>query len=108
MHGPTAVARSATLANERGTTSALVRDSPQASATETSVQARTKTAAISSRCQTGKDGGVLVAALQSEREEETGDRAERGSGVRGSDQASVAPETTPSRLTGATIRKKQR
>jgi hypothetical protein len=36
--------------------------------------------------------GVLVGALQSEREEETRDRAERGSAVRGSDQASVAPE----------------
>ena len=32
------------------------------------------------------------AALQSEREEETRDRAERGSAVRGSDQASVAAE----------------
>jgi len=43
----------------------------------------------------GKSGGVLVAALQSEREEETRDRAERGSAVRGSDQASVAAERTP-------------
>ena len=33
--------------------------------------------------------GVLVGALQSEREEETRDRAERGSVVRGSDQASA-------------------
>jgi hypothetical protein len=41
----------------------------------------------------GKEGeGVLAGALQSEREEETRDRAERGSVVRGSDQASVAPE----------------
>src|SRR5713101_2304483 len=40
--------------------------------------------------------GVLVGALQSEREEETRDRAERGSVVRGSDQASVAPKRTPS------------
>jgi len=40
--------------------------------------------------------GVLVGAFQSEREEETRDRAERGSVVRGSDQASVAPERTPS------------
>jgi hypothetical protein len=39
--------------------------------------------------------GVLVGALQSEREEETRDRAERGSAVRGSDQASVAPERIP-------------
>ena len=46
----------------------------------------------------GKAGeGVLVGALQSEREEETRDRAERGSVVRGSDQASVAPKRTPSR-----------
>jgi hypothetical protein len=34
--------------------------------------------------------------LQSEREEETRDRAERGSAVRGSDQASVAAERIPS------------
>jgi len=40
--------------------------------------------------------GVLVGALQSEREEETRDRAERGSVVRGSDQASVAPKRIPS------------
>jgi hypothetical protein len=40
--------------------------------------------------------GVLVGAFQSEREEETRDRAERGSVVRGSDQASVAPERIPS------------
>ena len=39
--------------------------------------------------------GVLAGALQSEREEETRDRAERGSAVRGSDQASVALERTP-------------
>ena len=39
--------------------------------------------------------GVLVGAFQSEREEETRDRAERGSAVRGSDQASVAPERIP-------------
>jgi hypothetical protein len=45
----------------------------------------------------GKEGeGVLVGALQSEREEETRDRAERGSAVRGSAQASVAPERMPS------------
>jgi hypothetical protein len=37
---------------------------------------------------------VLVAALQNEREEETRDRAERGSAVRGSDQASVAAKRT--------------
>ena len=40
--------------------------------------------------------GVLVGAFQSEREEETRDRAERGSAVRGSDQASVAPKRIPS------------
>ena len=39
--------------------------------------------------------GVLAGASQSEREEETRDRAERGSVVRGSDQASVAPERIP-------------
>jgi hypothetical protein len=39
--------------------------------------------------------GVLVGAFQSEREEETRDRAERGSAVRGSDQASVAPKRIP-------------
>jgi hypothetical protein len=39
--------------------------------------------------------GVLVGALQSERVEETRDRAERGSVFRGSDQASVAPKRTP-------------
>jgi hypothetical protein len=39
--------------------------------------------------------GVLVGAFQSEREEETRDRAERGSVVRGSDQASVAPKRIP-------------
>src|SRR5512132_110887 len=39
--------------------------------------------------------GVLVAAFQSEREEETRDRAERGSVVRGSDQASVAAKRIP-------------
>src|SRR5882672_4725733 len=38
--------------------------------------------------------------LQSEREEETRDRAERGSAVRGSDQASVAAEEDPLRRTG--------
>jgi hypothetical protein len=44
----------------------------------------------------GKEGeGILVAALQSEREEETRDRAERGSVVRGSDQASVAAKRIP-------------
>jgi hypothetical protein len=48
----------------------------------------------------GKAVGVLVAASQSEREEETRDRAERGSVVRGSDQASVAAEQDPRRLTG--------
>jgi hypothetical protein len=53
----------------------------------------------------GRRRGVLVAAFQSEREEETRDRAERGSAVRGSDQASVAPKRTPSRLTGAEIPK---
>jgi hypothetical protein len=40
--------------------------------------------------------GVLVGAFQSEREEETRDRAERGSVVGGSDQASVAPKRIPS------------
>jgi hypothetical protein len=44
----------------------------------------------------GKSEGVLVAAFQSEREEETRDRAERGSVVRGSDQARIAAERTPS------------
>ena len=39
--------------------------------------------------------GVLVAALQSEREEKTRDRAERGSVVRGFDQASVAAKRIP-------------
>jgi hypothetical protein len=41
-------------------------------------------------------GGVVAGAFQSEREEETRDRAERGSAVRGSDQASVAPKRIPS------------
>jgi hypothetical protein len=50
----------------------------------------------------GRREGVLAGASQSEREEKTRDRAERGSAVRGFDQASVAPERTPSRLTGAT------
>jgi len=53
----------------------------------------------SRRCRDGSGGkageGVLVAAFQSEREEETRDRAERGSAVRGSDQASVAPKRIP-------------
>jgi len=40
-------------------------------------------------------GGFPVAAFQSEREEETRDRAERGSVVRGSDQASVAAKGIP-------------
>src|SRR4051812_24994304 len=44
-----------------------------------------------------------LSGLQSERPEETRDRAERGSVVRGSAGASVAPERDPSRLTGATI-----
>src|SRR5467141_3924929 len=44
--------------------------------------------------------GVLAGALQSEREEETRERAERGSAVRGSDQASVAAEEDPLRRTG--------
>jgi len=43
----------------------------------------------------GRREGVLVGASQSEREEETRDGAERGSAVRGSDQASVAPERNP-------------
>src|SRR6185503_12525341 len=47
------------------------------------------------RCRTGKEAGVTVAALQSERVEETRDRAERGSVVRGSDQASVAAKGIP-------------
>ena len=52
--------------------------------------------AASTEIWAGEGGaGVLVAALQSEREEETRDRAERGSVVRGSDQASVAAERTP-------------
>ena len=38
--------------------------------------------------------------FESEREEETRDRAERGSEVRGSDQASVAAEEDPLRRTG--------
>ena len=37
----------------------------------------------------GRREGVLVAAFQSEREEKTRDRAERGSAVRGFDQASA-------------------
>jgi hypothetical protein len=45
---------------------------------------------------------VLAGEFQSEREEETRDRAERGSVVRGSDQASVEPKrTSPARLTGS-------
>ena len=56
-----------------------------------------------SRIQTGKEGGVLAGAFQSEREEETRDRAERGSVVRGSDQASVAAEGNPLRLTGDVV-----
>jgi hypothetical protein len=52
--------------------------------------------AASNEIWAGEGGaGVLVAALQSEREEETRDRAERGSAVRGSDQASVAAKRTP-------------
>jgi len=53
----------------------------------------------------GKEGGVFVGALQSEREEETRDRAERGSAVRGfgcplsasvrAGKASVAPKRIP-------------
>jgi hypothetical protein len=39
--------------------------------------------------------GVLVAAFQSEREEKTRDRAERGSVVGGFDQASVAAKRIP-------------
>jgi hypothetical protein len=39
--------------------------------------------------------GFLVGAFQREREEETRDRAERGSAVGGSDQASVAPKRIP-------------
>jgi len=54
--------------------------------------------------------GVLVAAFQSEREEETRDRAERGSVVGGSDQASVAakriPRLDPSRDAKATHKPK--
>jgi hypothetical protein len=53
--------------------------------------------------QAGRRRGVLVAAFQSEREEETRDRAERGSVVRGSDQVSVAAKRAPRRLTSATI-----
>src|SRR3954452_2851715 len=47
--------------------------------------------------------GVLVGALQSERVEETRDRAERGSVVRGSDRASVAPKRTPAPTDRAAI-----
>src|SRR5712671_3802922 len=47
----------------------------------------------------GRREGVLVAAFQSEREEKTRDRAERGSVVRGFDQASVAPKRTSSPTT---------
>jgi hypothetical protein len=43
----------------------------------------------------GRREGVLVAAFQSEREEKTRDRAERGSAVRGFDQASVAAKQDP-------------
>ena len=57
-----------------------------------------RSAACSYRSMQGGEG-VLVGAFQSEREEETRDRAERGSAVRGSDQVSVAPERTPSPTT---------
>ena len=50
--------------------------------------------------QEGRRRGSSEAAFQNEREEETRDRAERGSAVRGSDQASVAAEEDPLRLTG--------
>jgi len=43
----------------------------------------------------GKAGGGPRSRRYSERMEETRDRAERGSVVRGSDQASVAPKRTP-------------
>ena len=43
----------------------------------------------------GRRVRVLVAASQNERVEETRDRAERGSVVRGSDQASVAAKQDP-------------
>jgi hypothetical protein len=39
--------------------------------------------------------GVLAGEFQSERVEKTRDRAERGSAVRGFDQASVEPKRTP-------------
>ena len=55
---------------------------------------------LSPRDLCGKEEEVLVGAFQSEREEETRDRAERGSAVRGSDQASVAPERSLLRRTG--------
>jgi len=44
----------------------------------------------------GESEEVLLRRLQSERVKETRDRAERGSVVRGSDQASVAPKRTSS------------
>jgi hypothetical protein len=43
----------------------------------------------------GKEGGGPRSGFESEREEETRDRAERGSVVRGSDQASVAAKQDP-------------
>jgi hypothetical protein len=51
--------------------------------------------AASARSSPGRREGVLVAAFQSEREEKTRDRAERGSAVRGFDQASVAAKRNP-------------
>src|SRR5437762_11266874 len=51
----------------------------------------------------GESGGGPRSGFQSEREEETRDRAERGSAVRGSDQASVAANRTSSRRTGDDI-----
>jgi hypothetical protein len=51
--------------------------------------------AASARSSPRRREGVLVAAFQSEREEKTRDRAERGSVVRGFDQASVAAERIP-------------
>ena len=74
-HGQTAVARSATR--------------PHASADE-----EWRPAGVAPDVREGRRG-VLVAAFQSEREEKTRDRAERGSAVRGFDQASVAAKQDP-------------
>ncbi len=67
---------------------------PRGRATAWSFLSRTATP-LRRRSRRKGGAGVLVGALQSEREEETRDRAERGSAVRGSDQASVALKRTP-------------